>query len=103
MNWFDGEDEFEEYRDKLGALVLLKGPDNQSSGNETYSDKLKTYHNVGSLWAKTLVPEFDHSNTGFNSFCQDKGITFKNYEKYDAVAVKERFYLLMELIKLIWE
>lgn len=103
MNWFADEDEFEDYRNKLGALTLLKGPDNQSSGNESYEDKLKTYINVGSLWAKTLVPGFEHSNTGYKNFCNDNNIKFNTFDKYDADAIKERFSVLMKLIKLIWE
>ena len=42
-NYFDTEDEFENKRNQLGGLLLLMGQDNISSGNEEYSDKLKTY------------------------------------------------------------
>ena len=63
--WFESEDDFEEYRNRLGALTLLKGPDNQSSGNEKYLDKLTTYINTGTIWAKTLCPTFSHGNKAF--------------------------------------
>lgn len=103
ISWFESEDEFEDYRNRLGALTLLKGPDNQSSGNESFEDKLKTYMSVGSLWAKTLVPDFKHSNTGYKNFCKDNNISFNTFERYDVNAVKERFSLLMKIIRLIWE
>ena len=102
ISWFENKDVFEEIRDRLGALVLMKGPDNQSSGNELYVDKLVSYRNVGSLWAKTLDPDYQHSNTGFKHFCERYHLAFKSYDKYDAQAVKERFVLLMKIIKLIW-
>ncbi len=34
---------FETERNRFGGLLLLKGQDNQSSGNEPYADKLRTY------------------------------------------------------------
>jgi Protein of unknown function (DUF1524) len=34
---------FEAERNRFGALLLLKGRDNSSSGNERYADKLRTY------------------------------------------------------------
>jgi uncharacterized protein with ParB-like and HNH nuclease domain len=37
---FHDEEEFNEHRNRLGGLVLLKGKDNESSGNEVYADKL---------------------------------------------------------------
>lgn len=37
---FIDEDEFERERNRLGALLLLKGRDNMSSNNESYNDKL---------------------------------------------------------------
>ena len=39
---FASPDEFEQQRNRLGAVLLLKGRDNQSSGAECYSDKRKT-------------------------------------------------------------
>ena len=102
VTWFTSEDEFEEYRDKIGALTLLKGPDNQSSGNERYQDKLITYSNIGTLWARTLCSQYGHSNTGLQHFCERRQIEFKQYERYDARAIKERFAILMQLIKFIW-
>lgn len=49
---------FENQRNRFGALLLLKGQDNQSSGDERYAQKLKTYAGSAPYWAQTLVPEF---------------------------------------------
>lgn len=51
-NYFSNEEEFESSRNLLGGLLLLKGLDNISSGNEEYKDKLKTYSS-GLTWGHT--------------------------------------------------
>ena len=99
---FSDDEQFNVQRNRLGDLVLLKGKDNQSSGNELYSEKLKTYVGNGTLFAQTLRPEFSHSNIGFKSLCQKKGLTFNTYTQYDAAAIEERHRLLFEIVKLIW-
>ena len=89
-------------RNKLGALLLLKGRDNQSSGNETYSEKLKTYSGT-LLWNQTLCPDFYHSNKDFEDFINKYKLNFKPYEVFDSNAVLERQKLLFDLTKLIWQ
>jgi len=49
---------FEAERNRFGALVLLKGLDNSSSGNERYADKLRTYAGSAPYLAQTLLPDF---------------------------------------------
>ena len=71
--YFKDVEEFEDQRNLLGGLLLLKGLDNISSGNEEYSDKLKTY-------------------VGFNA-----------YGVFDQNALMERSRLLYEIVKVIWE
>ncbi len=41
------EERFEQERNRLGGILLLKGKDNISSNNESYEDKLKSYANRG--------------------------------------------------------
>ena len=101
-SWFEDDDVFENKRDLLGSLTLLKGPDNQSSGSEEYKDKLITYMNVGTIWAKTLCENYKHSNKGLDAFCERYKIEFKSYERYDELAIRERFVLLMMLVRKIW-
>ncbi|TEU05249.1 DUF262 domain-containing protein, partial [Candidatus Bathyarchaeota archaeon] len=103
-NWrlFDNDEEaFHTERNKLGSLLLLKGRDNQSSSNEVYSEKLKTYSGT-LLWNQTLCPDFYHSNKDFQDFMSKFNLDFKPYEVFDGTAVLERQKLLFELTKLIW-
>jgi uncharacterized protein with ParB-like and HNH nuclease domain len=102
LSLFSDEEHFSIQRNRLGGLVLLKGPDNQSSGNELYKNKLKTYSGNGTIFAQTLLPDFNHSNTGFKRFMQKYGLEFKTYQEFDATAIEERQRLLFEMVKIIW-
>lgn len=99
---FENEEVFETQRNRLGGLLLLKGADNQSSGNELYPKKLKTYTGNGTLFAQTLLPDFSHSNKGFQNFCDKYTLEFKTYKQFDGTSIEERQRLLFELVKLIW-
>lgn len=100
---FNNDEElFYSERNKVGALLLLKGRDNQSSGNETYSEKLKTYSGT-LLWNQTLCPDFYHSNKDFEDFMKEYKLNFKPYDVYDSNSVLARQKLLFELTKLIWQ
>jgi hypothetical protein len=107
-NYFASDEEFEDRRNLLGGLLLLKGADNISSGNEEYKDKLKTYSNE-LVWGHSLCSDFYHTNKDFNTFNTNfKAKTkteygFKPYTIFDQQALMERCHLLYELIKVIWE
>ena len=98
---FGGDEElFYKERNRLGALLILKGRDNLSSNNETYEEKLKTYSH-GTLWARTLTEEFYHKHPDFKDFCNKYHLPFKPIKEYDQTAIEERQKLLFELVKLI--
>ncbi|MCD5407260.1 MAG: DUF262 domain-containing HNH endonuclease family protein [Desulfotomaculum sp.] len=101
MVFNNNEEQFDRERNRLGALLILKGSDNISSSNETYDKKLKTYSH-GMLWGRTLIEEFYHNNPDFSIFCKKYNLSFKPIKRYDAVAIEERQKLLFELVKLIW-
>lgn len=102
VSYFDNEEEFEMQRNKLGGLLLLKGKNNISSGNEEYKDKLRTYSN-SLVWGHTLCDDFYHSNVDFTNFNNKLETKFKPYDKFDKSALQERTKLLYELVKNIWE
>ena len=104
--YFGSEEEFETRRNQLGGLLLLKGLDNISSGNEEYPDKLKTY-SAGLVWGHSLCKEFYHTNKDWDAF-NDRlegvcGMRIKSYDRFDAQALEERNRLLYSLIKEIWD
>lgn len=104
--YFSSEEEFWNERNGIGALLLLKGRMNISSGNESYREKLKTYSN-GTIWAKTLCNTWYHTNPDFTDFNKWlKATTNKEFIPYDSFTIqsmKERSQLLYELVKIIWE
>ena len=106
IGYFSSEEEFETRRNQLGGLLLLKGLDNISSGNEEYADKLKTY-SAGLMWGHTLSADFYHTNKDLDAFNkklkEEHGIEIKPYAKFDATALEERNKLLYNLVKIIWE
>ena len=101
---FKDEEEFNIQRNRLGGLVLLKGPDNQSSNDEPYTEKLKTYSGNGTLFAQSLRSDFYKSNTDFIKLMKTAKLGFKPYpKKYDLTSIEERQRLLFDISKLIWK
>jgi len=106
VKYFTSEEEYNERRNLLGGLLLLKGQDNISSGNELFVDKLKTYSN-GFVWGHTLCKDFYHANLDFAAFNKRlkdaAGVEFKPYDVFDNQALEERCALLYNIVKIIWE
>ena len=106
IEYFNDEEEFELLRNQLGGLLLLKDRDNISSGNEEYSDKLKTY-SAGLVWGHTLCKDYHHTNKSLESFnnqLQERcGEKIAPIDIFDKAALESRTKLLYEIVKLIWE
>lgn len=100
---FADEEEFNLQRNRLGGLLLLNGKDNQSSNDELYKDKLKTYNVLGTYYAKTLLPDMYNSKVAFKKFIEENNLNFKPYpDNYTKTEIEERHQLLYELSKRIW-
>lgn len=97
------EVEFENQRNRLGGLLLLKGRDNQSSGAENYADKLATYTGNAPYLAQTLVPDFHKSNSAMKEFKKSTGLQFEGISAFDRDALERRSALLFEIVKRIWD
>ena len=100
---FDYDEEaFERQRNRLGALLLLNGRENQSSGNEPYSEKLETYS--GTLyWNQSLGTSFYHSKPNYRDFFKKHDLDFHPIERFDEEAIEQRTKLLFEMAKRIWK
>ena len=107
VSYFESEEDFKEKKNGIGALLLLKGLDNISSGNEEYVDKLRTYSH-GPVWGHTLCEDFYSSNVHFSNFNrrlkETKNVEFKAYpDSFTPDDMQERSRLLYELVKIIWD
>ena len=99
---FENNDElFEQQRNRLGDLLLLKGPDNESSGKEPYQEKLKTY--VGSLlWNETLVAATYKSNLDLRNWIAENHLNMRPLDVFGRDEIEERQKLLFDLLAKIW-
>ncbi len=94
---------FETERNRFGALLLLKGQDNMSSGNESYSDKIRTYTGSAPYLAQTLVPDFYKSHSGVKNFIQNSGLEFTPTERFTLETLEKRSQLLYAITCKIWD
>jgi hypothetical protein len=93
---------FENERNRIGALLLLKGQDNQSSGNEGYTEKLKTYTGSVPYLARTLVPDFYKSNSAIKAFVEHSGLQFAPAPQFTRDTLEQRSNLLYDMTTKIW-
>ena len=100
---FDGqEDVFLNERNRLGGILLLKGKDNISSNNETYTEKLKTYSGT-LLWNETLREDFYKSNLDFKAFRAKYNLPeLVNINNFDKQALENRQKILFKMASEIW-
>ena len=95
-------DVFERERNRLGGLLLLRGNANQSSGNELYADKLRTY--VGTLyWNETLHPDTYHSNLDLKAVMAKHHLLLRPMTEFGTAELEERHKLLSQIIQIIWK
>lgn len=99
---FDNDEErFEQERNRLGGVLLLKGKDNISSNNEVFTDKLKSYATT-LFWNETLREDSYKSKLDFSSFATSSGLDFKPLNQFGPNELEERHKLLFEICNLIW-
>jgi hypothetical protein len=79
---FKNEEEyFEKERNRLGGLLLLKGKDNISSNNETYSKKLRSYANT-LYWNETLREDTYKSKLDFIKMIDEYKLDFRPINQF---------------------
>jgi len=99
---FNGEEErFEQERNRLGGILLLKGKDNISSNNEPYRDKLKSYANT-LYWNETLRADSYKSKLDMTALKERYGLELEPLDQFGPVELEARHKLLFKLIGIIW-
>jgi len=100
--WFD-EQRFNDLRNRLGMVLLLKDKQNLSSGNEVYTDKIETYKKSNFLWNEMLVghlPSVDMAK--LPDELKYEPIRPDNAGAFPIDKVDDRQRLLFNVIKQIW-
>ncbi|MFT6792082.1 MAG: hypothetical protein ACJAR1_000061 [Rubritalea sp.] len=99
---FDNDDEtFQQQRNRLGAIILLKGKDNISSNNEVYSEKLKSYAST-LIWNETLREDCYKSKLDLRDLKARYNLDLKALNQYGPDEIEQRHKLLFEIVKIIW-
>jgi uncharacterized protein with ParB-like and HNH nuclease domain len=99
---FDGDVErFEQERNRLGGILLLKGKDNISSNNEPYGEKLKSYANT-LYWNETLRADSYKSKLDMKELRERHRLDLEPYEQFGPEELEARHRLLFEITKIIW-
>lgn len=98
---FEQPADFEEYRSRIGGLLLLQKSPNASYGDLPYAAKLE-YYNSQNLLARSLHHLCYEHNPGFLSFIQRSGLPFREMPKFARTEIDERGDLYRRLTKMIW-
>jgi hypothetical protein len=93
--------EFQEYRNRIGGLLLLPKSFNASYGDLPYVEKREHY--VGqNLLAKSLHERaYDH-NPGFRRFIEASGLPFRAHAEFKKADLDARQVLYQRLAERIW-
>ncbi|MCU4162510.1 DUF262 domain-containing protein [Carboxylicivirga caseinilyticus] len=100
--FFNNDDDlFEQERNRLGGILLLKGRDNISSNNEPYAEKLKTYANT-LYWNETLREDAYKSKLDMKDLKSKYGLDLRAMNKFGKEELEMRQRLLFAISKYIW-
>lgn len=95
-------DYFDKERNRLGALLLLKGRDNESSQNEKYKEKLKTYANT-LYWNETLRKDSYKSKLDLRDLKKKYSLDLIPHDSFGPKEVEKRQQLLFKISSIIWQ
>lgn len=98
---FEQQHEFDNYRNRIGDLVLLPQGTNQSYGAMAYPEKLEHYLKEN-LLVKSLHPKAYENNPNFNGMASSLGLKFKAHSKFAKEDIDERQALLQSICEVIW-
>ncbi len=100
---FNGDiDLFEQERNRLGGLLLLKGLDNISSNNEIYAKKLQSYANT-LYWNETLREDSYKSKLDMKALKERYKLDLCPYDSFGPEELNARQKLLFEISSIIWK
>ena len=93
--------EFQEYRNRVGGLLLLPKSFNASYGDLPYPDK-REHYNGQNLLARSLHEQaYDH-NPGLRQFLERSGLEFQAHAAFKKADMDARQSLYRQLAERIW-
>jgi len=98
---FTSEQEFDEYRNRFGGLLLLQRGFNQSFGAMTYEKKLPHYFGQN-LLARSLSPTCYENNPTFLQYIKRSGLPFVSHSEFKKNDLDSRQQLYRKICEQIW-
>ena len=98
---FEQQHEFDNYRNRIGDLVLLPQGTNQSYGAMSYAQKVEHYIKEN-LLVKSLHPKAYENNPNFVGMAKNLCLMFKPHKTYAKVDIDERQMLIQRICEAIW-
>ena len=100
---YSTQEEFNTWRNKIGALLLLRKSINASLGDAPYIAKLESYCGInGNIYSASLGKQIYSNNPRFIRFCKNNNLLFENYDKFGKEEIEKRTKLLAKLVQLVW-
>ena len=99
---FPHPNDFAQYRNRVGGLLLLPKRFNASYGDLPYEEKLPHY-NTQNLLARSLHPQCYEHNPGFLKFITESGLPFKPDPQFKRADLDARQDLLQQIAERIWD
>ena len=98
---FPQKQDFDDYRNRVGGLLLLPKSFNASYGDLPYDEKLPHYYGQN-LLAKSLNPQCYSHNPGFLKFVQESGLLFQAHEEFRKADLDARTQLYIQIAEQLW-
>ena len=98
---FTQTQEFVDFRNRIGDLLLVQEGFNQSYGSLPYEQKLPHYYGQN-LLARTLSSQCYQANPSFISYKDSSGIPFRPYDHFKKSDILERQVLYEKICEEIW-
>lgn len=98
---FPHPNDFRDYRNRIGGLLLLPRSFNASYSALSYDKKLPHY-NTQNLLARSLHPQCYERNPGFLKLVSDSGLPFQPHTEFKKGDLDARQDLLRQLAEQIW-
>ena len=101
QNEFDQQHDFDDYRNRLGDLVLLPQGTNQSYGDKPYAEK-QTHYIKENILVKSLCSLTYDNNPNFKKLISVYGLPFRAHDEFKKADLEARQTLYQEICEQIW-
>lgn len=98
---FEQKGDFQDWRNSIGALILLPQGTNQSFNSDKYEDKIEHYIKENS-YAQTLHSTYYSKNPNFLNSTIVKNLGFKSHQQFKKDDIEERQKLVQRICEKIW-